>query len=155
MESRVALRVGPPRALYRVLTDGDVFFLPGMLRGFLSFVEAQPENTHARDGEGSSSGSSSGGGGVYSALTSQGHEQPFSMFALSLATVRLAGLFDENIFPPYYEDFEYAVRLNILGINVTYAPRHLAMFVHGGTVVAEHWSGVKDSVAVLSEERLT
>ena len=136
---RYAWRIGAP---YAVLTDGDIFFPPGNLSSFHTFVvnKLHAEGTASQQHT-SNPTRTQPSGGFFTALTNQGGVQPFSMFAISLALVRRAGLFDENIFPPYYEDFEYNLRMNVLGVPVVTAPLHVACFVHGGMKVKDHWTG--------------
>ena len=80
-------------SLFHALPTGaDIFFLPGTFGEFLRFVQEESSDPRVEQG-----------GGLFSAVTNEGHEQTFSMFAITNKTVQRAGLFDENIFPPYYE----------------------------------------------------
>jgi hypothetical protein len=81
---RYAWRLNAP---FAVLLDSDSFFPPGMLGAFHTFVNGMAKQR-----------------GFVSALTNEARKQPFSMFSLTRDTIRRAGLFDENIFPPYYEN---------------------------------------------------
>lgn len=66
----------------------------------------------------------------------------WNVFALTRALVERAGLFDENIFPAYYEDDEYRIRLATLkppGIIKVYSS---AKAVHGAASNAGYISGI-------------
>ena len=61
-----------------------------------------------------------------------GGMMPFSMFIATRSLVERIGLYDENIFPVYYEDTEYLWRMNLLGLKVIVADTEKQVtFVHG------------------------
>ena len=60
-------------------------------------------------------------------------------FAISQSTVRAIGLFDENVFPAYYEDDEYKIRMRAAGICLSKYRRHTV--IHGEAGQRSYLSG--------------
>jgi len=82
-----------PECEYWLIANNDTVFLPGDLQKYL---DLHRQNSHA-------------------VIVDASHG--FSCFLISPEIIAKVGLFDENIWPIYHEDIDYAVRLQRAGIN--------------------------------------
>lgn len=71
--------------------------------------------------------------------TPHGVEHGFVAFAIARQAIEVAGLFDENIFPAYFEDDEYVHRLGLAGLGVGRVGADTV--VHGEEGAHEYSSG--------------
>ena len=113
---RLGWRLG---SAYMLVANADIYFHQGQLGRLHGFVRQQMQPN----------GQPSGVEGFYSCQVHGGGTMPFAMFIVTQALIRRIGLFDENIYPAYFEDTEYAWRMNLLKLSIVIAPD--VEFVHG------------------------
>ena len=65
-------------------------------------------------------------------------ETPYCLFGVTRATLLRVGLFDENIFPAYFEDNDYDNRAALLGLHA----HRMDVFVVHGDDSGVHKSGI-------------
>ena len=103
---------------YMLVANSDIYFKPGHLGRMHAWLSQEIQPT--------------GGEGFFSVPVHGGGMMPFSMFIATRSLVERIGLYDENIFPVYYEDTEYLWRMNLLGLKVIVADTEKQVtFVHG------------------------
>ncbi|MFL6227743.1 MAG: glycosyltransferase family 2 protein [Pyrinomonadaceae bacterium] len=92
-------------APYHLICGSDIQFAPGDLEKIQRFAESHPEDAIMFGNHG------------------------YSIFALRRRGVETVGYFDENFYPAYLEDCDYAYRLKLLGARASNVPGINA--VHG------------------------
>ena len=116
-------------ASYTIIMNDDVTFAPRELAKFHAHVTGRLEaaDVAAR--------------GAFFTWPTQSGWQNFSCFALTRAAISptSVGLFDENIFPAYYEDYELKLRMNLKGLRMESVPN--ASYIHGLVGTASTYTG--------------
>ena len=122
------------RAPYTIVSNSDVWFMPGQLAAAHSFLSAAAAAdralAHADAGQAFRFNFQWGDSGAGA----------FSLFALTPPVLRRVGLFDENIWPCYYEDAEYQARMKRVGVPMLLVRN--ASMGHGGLNDSVYSSGV-------------
>lgn len=101
--------LAPQAAGYNlILSNDDIVFAPDTLAQLLAVAEATPR------------------AGIVSAIEGQ----RFSLFWMSFEAYQQIGPFDEQFYPAYFEDNDYARRLTLAGWKLAVAPSEVR---HGGS----------------------
>lgn len=113
-----------PNAPWWLIVNDEIQFPRGALRNIASRVwsrqDSQPDAAHFK-------------------FWYQTGKTGWSCFALTARAVREVGSFDENLYPVYYEDEDYDIRLRLAGLSSV----HLrdVLVVHGASDDADDESG--------------
>ena len=113
---------------YVLICNSDVSFFPHTLSNFSASI-----NKHISDPN---------FGIGFTGLCCGGE---WSTFAITRRLVEYIGFFDENIYPAYYEDTDYAFRIHLSGMKAYHFPRiHL---IHGSiNGSSDYISGIQDTL---------
>ena len=126
-----------PEAPYWLITNSDVAFRPETLNGIRQELDQRLTNG---TGPGQTEGLIQFGFEVPS-----GVQYGFVAFALSRETIEQVGFFDQNIFPAYHEDTEYAIRMGTAKLEIGMLETHT--IIHGDEKAHNYKSGTMQATA--------